>query len=188
MLAAVSFILMFLDFPVPFMPGFIKFDVSELPALIGSFAMGPACGVLICLIKNLLHLTITTTGGVGELSNFVLGAMFVLPAGCIYKRKKTKKTAIIGSFTGALLMAGFSVISNYFIVYPFYYNFMPEEAIIGAYNAILQVAAPSAELTSVLPCLIGFNMPFTFLKGLACTTFTLLLYKRISPILKGTDN
>ena len=81
MLSAVAFILMFLDFSVPFMPPFIKMDLSELPALIGSFAMGPLCGVLICLIKNVLHLFITTTGGVGELSNFLLGAAFVLPAG-----------------------------------------------------------------------------------------------------------
>ena len=67
MLSAVAFILMFLDFSVPFMPAFIKMDLSELPALIGSFAMGPLCGVIICLIKNLLHLMITSTGGVGEL-------------------------------------------------------------------------------------------------------------------------
>ena len=73
MLSAVAFILMFLDFSVPFMPAFIKMDLSELPALIGAFSMGPVCGILICLIKNVLHLFITTTGGVGELSNFLLG-------------------------------------------------------------------------------------------------------------------
>ena len=187
MLSAIAFILMFLDFSVPFMPSFIKLDISELPALVGSFAMGPVCGVLICLIKNLLHLTISTTGGVGELSNFVLGAMFVLPAGLIYRHKKTKKNAVVGSFVGALLMAVFSVVSNYFVVYPFYYNFMPKEAIINAYNAILQVVAPSAELTSILPCLIGFNMPFTFFKGCISVVITLLIYKHISPILKGEN-
>ena len=79
MLSAVAFILMFLDFSVPFMPAFIKMDLSELPALIGAFSMGPVCGILICLIKNVLHLFITTTGGVGELSNFLLGVAFVLP-------------------------------------------------------------------------------------------------------------
>ena len=73
MLSAVAYILMFLDFSVPFMPSFIKMDLSELPALIGSFAMGPLCGVIICLVKNVLHLFITSTGGVGELSNFILG-------------------------------------------------------------------------------------------------------------------
>ena len=78
MLSAVAYILMFLDFSVPFMPAFIKMDLSELPALIGSFAMGPLCGVVVCLIKNVLHLFITTTGGVGELSNFILGVAFVL--------------------------------------------------------------------------------------------------------------
>ena len=67
MLSAVAYILMFLDFSVPFMPSFIKMDLSELPALIGSFAMGPLCGVIICLVKNVLHLFITSTGGVGEL-------------------------------------------------------------------------------------------------------------------------
>ena len=73
MLSAVAYILMFLDFSVPFMPSFIKMDLSELPALIGSFAMGPLCGVIICLVKNVFHLFITSTGGVGELSNFILG-------------------------------------------------------------------------------------------------------------------
>lgn len=185
MLSAIAFILMFLDFSVPFMPPFIKLDISELPALIGSFAMGPVCGVLICLIKNLLHLTISTTGGVGELSNFVLGAMFVLPAGLIYRHKKSKKSAIIGSCVGAVLMALFSVVSNYFVVYPFYYNFMSEEAIIEAYNAILHVVSPNAQLTSILPCLIGFNMPFTLFKGAISVVITLLTYKHISPLLKG---
>jgi riboflavin transporter FmnP len=118
MLSAVAYILMFLDFSVPFMPAFIKMDLSELPALIGSFAMGPLCGVVVCLIKNVLHLFITTTGGVGELSNFILGVAFVLPAGLIYKHKKNRKSALIGSLAGAAFMGIFSIISNYFLVYP----------------------------------------------------------------------
>ena len=126
MLSAVAYILMFLDFSVPFMPAFIKMDLSELPALIGSFAMGPLCGVVVCLIKNVLHLFITTTGGVGELSNFILGVAFVLPAGLIYKHKKNRKSALIGSLAGAAFMGIFSIISNYFLVYPVYYNFMPD--------------------------------------------------------------
>ena len=110
MLSAVAFILMFLDFSVPVMPGFIKMDLSELPALIGAFAMGPLSGTIICLIKNLLHLFITSTGGVGELSNFILGACFVLPAGLVYKKWKGRKAAVIGSLAGAVLMALVSII------------------------------------------------------------------------------
>jgi len=181
MLSAVAYILMFLDFSVPFMPGFIKMDLSELPALIGSFSMGPLCGVLICLVKNVLHLFITTTGGVGELSNFILGVAFVLPAGLIYKHKKTRKTALAGSLLGAVIMAAFSVFSNYFLVYPVYYNFMPEDRILAAYQLIL----PS--MKSILQCLICFNMPFTFVKGLFSVVITFLVYKHISPILKGRN-
>ena len=84
MLSAISFILMFLEFSIPIMPSFIKLDLSELPALIGAFAMGPVEGVLICLFKNLIHLMRTSTGGVGELSNFILCAVFVFVAGLIY--------------------------------------------------------------------------------------------------------
>lgn len=181
MLSAVAFILMFLDFSVPFMPAFIKMDLSELPALIGAFSMEPVCGILICLIKNVLHLFITTTGGVGELSNFLLGVAFVLPAGLIYRHKKSRRSALIGSLFGAVIMGVFSVVSNYFLVYPVYYNFMPEEAVLGAY----QVIVPS--MKSILQCLVCFNMPFTIVKGLFSVVITFLVYKHISPILKGAN-
>lgn len=181
MLSAIAYILMFLDFSVPFMPAFIKMDLSELPALIGAFSMGPVCGIIICLIKNILHLFITTTGGVGELSNFLLGAAFVLPAGLIYKHKKSKKNALLGSLLGAVVMGTFSVISNYFLVYPVYYNFMSEQAVLAAYQLLL----PSVK--NIFQCLLYFNMPFTILKGLFSAAITFFTYKHISPILKGAD-
>lgn len=181
MLSAIAFILMYLDFSVPLMPSFIKMDLSELPALIGSFALGPVSGVIICLIKNLLHLMKTSTGGVGELSNFILGAIFVYTAGLIYKKNNTKKGALIGSLAGALAMAIIGIATNYFIVYPVYTNFMPMEAIIGAY----QVICPSAD--TLLKCLIIFNAPFTFIKGMLSVVITFLVYKRLSPILKGSQ-
>lgn len=180
MLSAIAFILMFLEFSVPIMPPFIKLDLSELPALLGAFAMGPVSGVMICLVKNLLHLFMTSTGGVGELSNFILGACFVLPAGLIYRRWKGKKSAIFGALAGAVLMAVVSIISNYYIVYPFYYNFMAKEAILEAYQAIF----PS--VTNILECLIVFNAPFTLVKGLLSVVITIFIYKHISPFLKGT--
>lgn len=179
MLSAIAFILMFLDFSVPVMPNFIRMDLSELPALIGAFAMGPACGVWVCLVKNLLHLFMTSTGGVGELSNFVLGVAFVLPAGLIYKHKKNKKSAITGALIGALCMALFSFTSNYFVVYPIYTKMMPMDVIIGAYQAIV----PSVK--ELWQCLLFFNVPFTFVKGLFSVLITMVVYKKISPILKG---
>ena len=180
MLSAIAFVLMFLDTAVPIMPSFIKLDLSELPALIATFALGPVCGVIVCLIKNLLHLLITTTGGVGELSNFILGAAFVLPAGLIYQHKKTKKNAIIGAIVGALAMAIISFPSNLFIVYPVYYNFMPKDVIIAA-------LVPFANIDSIAKCLLLFNVPFTFVKGLISAIITILIYQPLRPLLKGNN-
>ncbi len=181
-LAAVAAVLMFIEIPIPMLiPSFIKFDFSDLPALVGAFAMGPVCGVLIELIKNLLHVLDSGSFGVGELSNFLLGAVFVFVAGMVYKHKRNKKGALIGSVCGALAMAVFSFPSNLFVVYPFYYNFMPKEAILEAYQLII----PS--MKSISQCLICFNVPFTFVKGMIDVLVTFLIYKHISPILKGTQ-
>ena len=182
-MSAIGFILMILEFPLPFIiPGFIKFDFSELPALITAFALGPVQGIVVCFVKNLLHLFITTTAGVGELSNFILGAIFVGSAGLIYKYKKTRAGALIGSVSGAVLMAVIGIATNYFITYPFYTNFMPMEAIIGAYQALL----PSCN--SLLKCLVIFNLPFNFAKGIIDAVICFVIYKKLSPILKTKQN
>ena len=181
MLAAVATVLMYMEFPIPIMPAFIKLDVSELPALIASFAYGPVAGIVVCLIKNLIKLPSTSTAAVGELFNFVMGALFVGVAGFVYKRHKSRKTAILGAIAGAAAMAVFSVPSNYFITYPAYVKFyhMPLEAILGMYQAIL----PSAD--SLIKCLVIFNMPFTLVKGLLDAVLCMLIYKPLSPILHG---
>jgi len=115
-LGALSFALMFLDFSVPFAPEFLKMDVSDLPALIAAFALGPTAAVTVSFIKNLLHLTITTTFAVGEISNFLLSTAFVLPAALIYRKNKSRKGALTGALTGAATMAFVSVFTNLFLV------------------------------------------------------------------------
>ena len=178
-LAALSTVLMMLSFSVPFMPSFLKLDFSELPALIAAFSMGPLSGVLVCLIKNLLNLPLTTTGGVGELCNFLLGACFVLPAGFLYRFRKNRKTALLAALLGALVMAFASLPLNYFISYPMYMKFLPLEQIIGLYQA----SVPG--VNGLFQCLLFFNVPFTFLKGMLDTALTFLVYKRISPLIHG---
>lgn len=184
MLSAVAFVLMFLDFSLPmFIPSFVKMDFSDLPALLGSFALGPVYGIVISLVKNLLHLIIpgTSTAGVGEVCNFLLGAIFAYVAGFVYQRNKTRKTAILGAVAGAVAMAVLSVPVNYFITYPAYVKFynLPLEAILGMYQALL----PAAD--SLIKCLIIFNMPFTLVKGLLDAVLCMLIYKSLSPILHG---
>lgn len=181
-MAAIATILMYVEFPIPIMPAFIKLDFSELPALLTSFALGPWYGALVCLLKNLIHLPVTQSSGVGELANFLIGICFVIPAGLIYQRVKTRKGALLGSLAGAVIMAVISFPINYFIVYPFYTNFMPMEGIIGAYQAIL----PS--IKGLTDALLIFNVPFTFVKGLLDVIITFLIYKRLSPVIKGTSS
>lgn len=180
MLSAVATVLMFIDTSVPFMPSFIKLDVSEFPALLAAYAFGPIWGAAVCLIKNLFNLIFhSSTGGVGELCNFLLGAAFVVPAGLIYKLNKTRKNAITGALVGAAAMALISLPLNYFVTYPIYQNFMPLDTIIGMYRAI------NPNVDGLLACLVVFNMPFTFIKGLLDVLITVLIYKRLSPLFHG---
>jgi len=183
MLAAVGFILMLLEFPIPaLIPSFIKLDVSDLPALLGAFAYGPLCGVIVALIKSILFLLIKgiETAGVGPLCNFVLNAAFAAVAGFIYKNHKDIKGAVAGSLLGAVIMGLISVPLNYFLTYPAYAAaFGGMELIISAYQTIL----PSAD--SLLKCLLIFNLPFTIVKGLLCALLCFLIYKPLSPVLHG---
>ncbi len=180
MLSAVATVLMFVDFSVPFMPAFIKLDISELPALLASFSIGPWYGVAVCLVKNIINCLRTSTGGVGELCNFMLGAIFVGIAGVVYQRfhkRKSRKGAILGALIGAAAMAVLSVPVNYYLTYPIYAKFMPIDTIVGMYQAI----RPSAN--GLLDCLVTFNMPFTFLKGILDVALCFLIYKPLSPLL-----
>ena len=181
MLGAVATVLMMLEFPIPFLiPPFVKMDFSELPALLAAFSMGPISGVAVCLIKNLINLLFTTTGGVGELCNFLMGVCFVLPAGWIYKLKKSRGGALLASIVGAAAMAVLCLPINYFISYPFYSSLMPLDAIIGMYQSLI----PSVD--GLLACLVIFNMPFTLLKGLLDVVLAFLIYKPLSPLLRKT--
>lgn len=182
-LSAVAFLLQLIEIPIPMlMPSFIKFDFSDLPALLGCFALGPACGILVELIKNVLHAALASGSfGVGELSNFVLGAVFTGTAGALYRRNRTKRGAAAASFIGAVVMAAVSFPSNLLVVYPVYYQFMPEETILAAYQAILP------GMKSIAQSLLLFNVPFTLVKGLLDVALCFLLYKKLSPVLKGSS-
>ena len=137
----------------------------------------------VCLVKNLFNLIFHgSTGGAGELCNFLLGVFFVVPASIIYKKIKSRKGAVIGAAVGAVAMAILSLPLNYYITYPVYSTFMPLESIIGMYHDIFPKAG------GLLSCLIIFNMPFTFLKGVLDAVICFLIYKPLSPVLHGRKN
>lgn len=182
LMAAISALLMQFQIGIPFIPNFLKFDFSDFPALIAGYAYGPLSAIGVCLIKNIIHLTITSTGGVGELSNFLLGVCFSVPAAWIYRiGKKSQKSAFIGAVVGTIVMSVMGVFTNYYIVYPLYYYVMglSTEQLMNMYQAKM------SSVENLWQGLAIFNLPLTFAKGAVCTAITFLVYKHISPVLHG---
>ena len=174
-LAAIAFMLMFIKVPLAFIaPSFMSLDLSDVPALIGGFAMGPVYGVSIQLIKNLLKLPTSSTGGVGPLSNFIVGGSFVLVSSLIYKKHKTLKRADIGLFFGILTMSALAMASNYYIIYPLYSRIMiPMEQLIAMGTAI------SPRINSLETMIVFSILPFNLIKGTINALVTRLIYKRV---------
>jgi riboflavin transporter FmnP len=181
LMAVISFIIMFLEMPLPIFPEFLKVDLSDLPALITGLALGPVAGILVELLKNVLHLLRTSTGGVGELANFLVGVALILPSSIIYKKNQNKKLLVMSMVGGILLMGLVGGLANYFILLPFYQNFMPMEAIIGLGSAV----NPAIKDTFTL--ILYAIIPFNILKGIVVTIFTMALYKRVSPLIKSLN-
>ena len=178
-LSAIAFVLAFFEFPVPLSPSFARMDLSDLPALIGAFAYGPISGVLIELVKNALQLPTTSTNGIGELANFIMGSSFVVTAGLIYKFHKTKETAIIACLIASVVMGIIAAIVNYFILLPVFEAFMPLDQLIASFGEFIPFIKTKLDV-------VLFNaFPFNLLKGIGISIVTILLYKRLTPILKG---
>ncbi|MBM0046042.1 ECF transporter S component [Anaerococcus sp. mt242] len=178
-LAGISYLLMFIQLPIPIAPPFMKVDLADVPALIGGFAMGPLYGVLIQLIKNVLNLSKTMTGGVGELSNFVVGSTFVLVSSLIYRDKKTRKNSILALVLGVIAMSAVATLSNAFVVFPIYGKVMNMD--LEAFAGMI----PGNSLVNNYITLMIFSVaPFNIIKGAIESLVTQVLYKRISPSLK----
>ena len=179
MLAAVAYLLAFVEFPVPLSPSFARMDLSDLPALIGAFAFGPFSGLLIELVKNTLQLLTTSTGGVGEVATFLMGASYVVTAGFIYKHRKTKTTALLACIFASIVMGIAAALANYFILLPLFENFMPIDQLIASFAAFMPFIRTKLDV-------VLFNaFPFNLLKGLVIGGVTMLTYKRLTPVLKG---
>lgn len=180
--AAIAMVLHIFDFPVPFAPPFYKLDFSEIPALIGAFAFGPVAGVMIEFCKILLKLLVkgTSTAFVGDLANFVVGCSFILPASIIYMVKKTKKSAIVASVTGTLIMTVFGTMFNAIYLLPAFSALygMPLEAIVEMGTKV------NPNINSVTTLVMFAVAPLNLLKGTSVSFVTMLVYKKLSPILK----
>lgn len=180
-LSAVAFILMFFEIPLWFAPPFYKLDFSEVPILIGSFALGPVSGVIMELVKNLLHIIFkgTSTAFVGEAANFVIGCAFVVPAALFYRYKKSMKTALIGMAIGAVCITLVGAFMNYFVLIPAFSHFYHIEI-----ETILEMAhAANASINNLKQMIVFAVVPFNLLKAVVASVITQLVYKRVSGVL-----
>ena len=180
MLGALSGLLMLIEFPLGFIaPSFYKLDLAEVPVMIGAFAFGPIQGVVIEAVKIIIKLILkgTSTGFVGDLANFIIGCAMVIPAGMIYKRKKTKKSAVIGMTVSTLVMAVVGVFLNAYVMIPMYAAFMPIEQIVEAGKAIIPWV--NNTFTFCLFCVLPFNL----IKGILVSVIVAIIYKPLSRLI-----
>lgn len=182
MLSAIAVVLMLFEIPLPFAPAFYEIDFSEVPVLIGCFAMGPMAGTIIELIKILMNFVIngTITAGVGEIANFLIGCALCVPAGLIYKSRRTRKGAIAGMAIGTVCMTVLGCFLNAFVLLPAYakaFN-MPIQALVDMGTAI------NSNITSLFTFVVFAVAPFNILKGVLVSLIVFLIYKKISPVFR----
>jgi len=185
MFSAIAMVLMLFEIPMPFAPPFYKLDFSELPVLIGSFAFGPATGVMIEFVKILLKLFVkgTSTAFVGELANFVVGCSFIIPASAIYAFRKNKKNAIGSCIIGTLILTVFGTAFNAVYLLPAFSKLfgMPMESI---YTMAMEVN-PFVTQGNIISLVVACVAPLNLIKGASVSLITLLVYKKLSPIIKS---
>ena len=180
-LGAVATVLMLFEFPLWFAPNFYELDFSEVPVLLGTFALGPAAGDMIELVKILINFVVngTDTGGIGEFANLLIGCSFIVPAGIIYKKHKTFKSAILGLIVGTISLAIVGAFLNYFLLLPVYSKIYgaPIQAFIDMGNVL------NPAITDLKTFVMYAVVPFNIFKGIVVSAMVILIYKRLSPIL-----
>lgn len=180
-LAGMAMVLMLFEIPLWFAPGFYKLDFSEIPVLLGGFALGPVAAIFIETVKILLNLAIngTITMGIGELGNLLIGCAMAVPASIIYKKRKTFKMAFLGLGVGVLSMVVVGGLVNLYLLLPAYSAFLPipMAAIIGMGSKLNQ------SIVDLKSFVFFATSPFNLFKGVAVSIPVLILYKRLSPIL-----
>ncbi|ADQ04575.1 hypothetical protein Calow_1012 [Caldicellulosiruptor owensensis OL] len=177
---ALAFVVMLIEFPLGIFPDFLKLDFSDCVALIVSFALGPAWGAGVEFLKNVLHLFITKTAGIGEFANFMIGGFFVYIAGYIYAKNRTKKGAAVALIISTIAFSIWAGLLNYFVLLPLY-----EKALRFPISDIVKIAAKVNGLVTDKFTLILFSIiPFNLVKGTIISVVTFVLYKRLSKIVK----
>lgn len=178
LMAAISTVVMFFEFTFPPFPPFLKFDLSGLPILLTAFIMGPVQAIIVTLIKDLFHVLSTTTGGVGELADFLILSSFAVTAGLIHRKMPSVKGTALACFAGTVAIAIVGALANYYLLIPFFSNIMPIDAIISACNAV------NPAIDSLAAYILFGAIPFNVAKGIVISVVTVVTYKKLGHVMK----
>lgn len=179
-LSAIAYVLMFISVPLPIFPSFLKIDLSDIPAIFGGMSLGPIAGIAIVIIKNFLQgITASTTGGVGEFANVIIGGSYVLIICLFYRKWKNIKSVVAGGLVGIVAMTIMGCIMNYYIMMPLYATVygMPLDAIIQMGTVI------NSKVTDLYTFVVWMIAPFNIIKATLMTVVTLPLFKKMEKIL-----
>ncbi len=179
-LATILYVVPFFKFPLPFLfPSFLEFNFSDIPTLIAGFTYGPVVAFFVHLIKILIKLPMSSTGCVGELADFIIGLLFVMPAVFYYKKHKSKKGALIGLLLSIVIATVVACFVNRYILIPFYTKAFGLEAVMG------MATASNSNITDAEWSLVLWGvLPFNFTKNVIVCIFTFILYKKISNVIR----
>ena len=176
MLAALSYVLAFLEIPMPFSP-FLKFDFSDFPAMLAALMFNPLYGVVIECIKNALRIINSSSGGIGELANFIMGSSFILSASLLFRRKRTVKNTVISFAVACVVMGIVAGFTNYFILLPLYSQFMPIDRIIASVGEIFPFIKSKTDVC------IYHVFPFNIIKGIIIAATTAIVLPKLSAVI-----
>lgn len=174
--AAISIVLMLFEIPIPFLPPWLEIDLSSVPILIASFSLGPLWGLGAQIVKSIVHIPMGGTGGVGELADILMGAAFILPASILYRRNRTRRTAMIGMGIGVVLMCVVGSLCNYYVLVPLLFKGNMDAAISGA-------VGENSPIHNLGTYILYAVIPFNLLKGIVVSFVTMLIYKRVQPLI-----
>ncbi len=177
--AAISTVLMYFELPLPFMPPFLKFDPSGVPILLSSMLFGPSAAISVTLVKDLIHVLSTTTGGVGELADFLIMSTFSIVVGLIYRKRSDRKGVLLATLAGSIAIAIMGALANYYLLIPFFSKVTPMDAIWAACAKI------NPAIDGLGAYILFGAVPFNVIKGLLLTALTLLLYRKLEGFLKS---
>lgn len=168
-LSSLSFILMLIKFPIPFLPPYLTVDFSDIPAFIGFMLFGGMAGALIIILKIIIYGLLAASEPIGPIANMLASFSLLLPIYFVYMRKPSKKSLIIGFILGTLALTIMLAVLNYFILLPMYGLIIDQTDIVNNLRVVITAGI----------------IPFNLVKGILFSLVAYIIYIKLLPKLRN---